>query len=76
MSLLSNLGLQEFIAETDEQVISIATQLAGDLDKLADLRRGLRPRMMASPLCDANSYVRDIEQMYREAWRAWCREQG
>ena len=71
-SILSNLGLTELIAFTPEQYLRIATDLAKDTDRLAGLRRGLRDRMLASPLMDAAGFARDVEAAYRQAWRRWC----
>ena len=42
LSPLTNLGLPELIARTPEQYVQIAADLAGDLPRLADLRRTLR----------------------------------
>ena len=36
------------------------------------LKLNLRPRMAASPLCDADRFVRDLEAAFRTMWRAWC----
>jgi len=71
-SLLSNLGLTELIASNPEQYFQLATQLATDLPRLAQLRSSLRQRMMQSPLCHAPAYARDIERLYRTAWKNWC----
>ena len=48
-----NLGLTELVADTPEQFIAIASDLAGDLPRLAELRKSIRSRMRASPICDA-----------------------
>ena len=72
LSQLTNLGLKELVAQTPEQYIQIATDLAGDLPRLAELRRTLRPRMQASPLMDAPRFARNIEAAYRQMWRNWC----
>jgi predicted O-linked N-acetylglucosamine transferase (SPINDLY family) len=69
LSQLSNLALTELIAWSDEQFVEIAVQLAGDLPRAAELRRTLRPRMMASPLTDADQMARHIEAVYRSIWR-------
>ncbi len=71
-SHLSNVGLTELITDSPEEYVSAAAELAGDLSRLADLRAGLRRRMSASPLCDANRFARDLETAYRGMWRTWC----
>jgi predicted O-linked N-acetylglucosamine transferase (SPINDLY family) len=72
LSCLAPLGLEHLVARSVEDYVSIATRLASDLPRLAELRRTLRPRMIASPLCDAGSYVDDLEAAYRAMWRKWC----
>jgi protein O-GlcNAc transferase len=76
LSQLNNLGLTELIARTPEEYVRIASELAGDLPRLAELRRTLRPRMEASGLMDAAGFTRGIEAAYREMWRAWCAGQS
>jgi protein O-GlcNAc transferase len=71
-SILTNVGLPELIAQTPAEHIRIATGLAGDGDRRAELRRTLRSRMQDSPLRDATGLARDLEGAYREMWRAWC----
>jgi protein O-GlcNAc transferase len=71
-SQLCNLGLEELAAETPEQFVAIATQLAGDLPRLQELRGTLRQRMSRSPLTDAPRFARNMEQAYRQMWRRWC----
>jgi predicted O-linked N-acetylglucosamine transferase (SPINDLY family) len=70
-SQLCNLGLPELAARDDEEFVSIATTLANDLPRLADLRRTLRDRMKQSPLTDAPKFAQNIENAYREMWRTW-----
>jgi protein O-GlcNAc transferase len=71
-SILSNLGLTELIAFTQDQYMQIAIDLAGDQDRMNALRRDMRARMQASPLMDAAGFARDIEAAYRQMWRTWC----
>jgi predicted O-linked N-acetylglucosamine transferase (SPINDLY family) len=71
LSQLTNLGLPELIARTPEQYVQIAADLAGDLPRLAELRRTLRGRMQASPLMDAPRFARNIEAAYRQMWGNW-----
>jgi predicted O-linked N-acetylglucosamine transferase (SPINDLY family) len=72
VSLLSNVGLAELIAETSEQYKQIALGLAADLPRLAELRASQRRRMQDSPLMDADRFARDMEKAYRTMWRTWC----
>ncbi|HTU92377.1 MAG TPA: tetratricopeptide repeat protein [Gemmataceae bacterium] len=71
-SQLSNLGLVELVAESKDQFIEIAKQLAFDLPRLAELRRGLRQQMEQSPLMKAVPFTRAVEEAYRQMWRKWC----
>jgi predicted O-linked N-acetylglucosamine transferase (SPINDLY family) len=73
VSLLSNTGLTELIAQSPEEYVQIATKLAGDLPRLRELHANLRPRLAASPLLDAKTFARDIEAAYRQMWRDYCR---
>ena len=72
LSQLTNLGLPEFVAHAENEYVAIATELAGDLPRLAELRETLRPRMEASVLMDAVRFTRGIENAYRKMWRRWC----
>jgi predicted O-linked N-acetylglucosamine transferase (SPINDLY family) len=72
VSILTNVGLPELIAPTPQQYVQIAADLAGNLPRLAELRRTLRPRMQASVLMDAPRFARNVEAAYRQMWRNWC----
>jgi predicted O-linked N-acetylglucosamine transferase (SPINDLY family) len=72
-SLLSAVGLPDLIARTPEEYVSIAVRLAGDLPRLAELRRTLRGRIRASPLMDGPIFARNIEAAYRRMWQGWRR---
>jgi protein O-GlcNAc transferase len=72
LSQLTNLGMPELIARTEEEFVAIAVRLAGDLEGLAKIRAGLRQRMEQSPLMDAVGFTRGIEAAFREMWRRWC----
>jgi predicted O-linked N-acetylglucosamine transferase (SPINDLY family) len=72
LSILRNLDLPELIANSDQEYISIASALARDQSRLAELRKTLRPRMEASVLMNAPHFARQIEAAYRSMWRQWC----
>jgi predicted O-linked N-acetylglucosamine transferase (SPINDLY family) len=71
-SLLHAVGLPELVAYSEEEYFKIAAGLAGDLPRLAELRRDLRSRMSASVLMDAPRFARNIEVAFRGMWRQWC----
>lgn len=71
-SLLTQIGLPDLLAQTTDDYVNLVVQLAGDSDKLAALRATLRERMTNSPLCDARTFVAQLEEVYRRLWREWC----
>ena len=71
-SVVSNVGLTEWIASSPADYVRRAVRFAGARELLAELRSSLRQRMAASPLMDEERFVRDLEQAYREMWRRWC----
>ncbi|MFA6310852.1 MAG: tetratricopeptide repeat protein [Sterolibacterium sp.] len=71
-SILTTLGLTDWIAETPDAYVSLARQKAEDLVALADLRQRLRPLFGASVIGDPAAYVVAVEQEYRTLWRRWC----
>ena len=68
-SFLGNLDLEELAARDEASYVSIASQLAGDMELLGSLRQELRGRMLRSPLMDSKLYVRDVEELYRKLHR-------
>lgn len=73
-SLLTAVGLEDLVARDAEDLVARAVALAGDPDRLAALRAGMRDRLLASPLCDAERFTRALEGRYRDLWRDWCAE--
>ncbi|MCI0460903.1 MAG: hypothetical protein L0Z62_28475 [Gemmataceae bacterium] len=69
-SVLECLGLGDLVARTEEEYVRVAAGLAGERGRRAELRAGLRARMLASPLCDGESFTRGLEQAYRRLARA------
>jgi predicted O-linked N-acetylglucosamine transferase (SPINDLY family) len=66
VSLLTNAGLPELIANSRAQYVQIAAALARDFERLDQLRISLRRCMLASPLMDARRFTDDLERAYRE----------
>lgn len=69
---LNNLKLTELAAQTEDQFVRIAKELASDLDRLAKLRATLRSTMESSPLMNGKKFADAVATIYREAWRKWC----
>ena len=74
-SLLSNVGLPELAASSDDDYVRIAAELAHDIPRLTELRATLRERMKASPLLNAARFTRNLEAEYRRVWGLWCARQ-
>ncbi|GFO68496.1 hypothetical protein GMLC_20750 [Geomonas limicola] len=64
VTLLAGCGLEELIARTPEAYVELAYRLAGDLDRLQRLRKGLRARLAGSVLCDAAGVTREVEAAF------------
>lgn len=72
VSILSNVGVPECVAQTPDEYVQKAVALAADRQRLVDLRTGLRERMRNSPLCDVAKFVGNLEAAYRDMWQTYC----
>lgn len=70
-SLMINLGLPDWVAQSHEEYIAKAASLARDVQALARLRAGMRQRMQNSPLMDGPGFARGVETAYREMYEKW-----
>jgi predicted O-linked N-acetylglucosamine transferase (SPINDLY family) len=68
VSLLERISLGELAADSEGGYIERAVALAGNLQRLAELRAGLRGRMAGSSITDAAVFTRDLENAYRRMW--------
>lgn len=71
-SLLTAVGLQDWIATDVDAYVELAVAWSRRIEALSDLRRTLRRRYLASPVGDADLYTRAVEAAYRDMWRRWC----
>ena len=71
-SVLKATELSQLIADTPERFVHIAIELASDLERLDQLRSGLRERMRGSALCDGRAFTHLLEAAYRNIWQNWC----
>jgi predicted O-linked N-acetylglucosamine transferase (SPINDLY family) len=69
LGFLTQMDMTELAANSPEDYVARAVALANDRDRLANLRRSLRPAFEASPICDGPKFTRTLEDAYRQMWR-------
>jgi predicted O-linked N-acetylglucosamine transferase (SPINDLY family) len=74
LSILGAVGLQQWVAQDEEDYLARAIAHASDWAALAALRAGLRARVAASPLCDVGGFAAAMEGQFRWMWRQWCKQ--
>ena len=74
LSILSTLGLNELIAQTQEEYVDICVKVATDVAYLQKLRTSMREKMQSSTLMDPGTFTRQLEEIYRKMWEDWCKE--
>jgi protein O-GlcNAc transferase len=76
VSLLTNVGMRDGIAQSVGAYVELAVSLAGDLSRLTEIRRGLRQRMRESPLMDGRRFAADMERAIEWMWEKRCEGGG
>ena len=71
-SFLRTLGRPEWVAASEDEYVAKAVDLAAQVQGLRGQRAELRTAMARSPLCDIETYVRDLEALYRRMWARYC----
>lgn len=71
-SVLTHVGMSDWIAETQEQYISLAQHFSNNLETLASIRKNLRSNVQTSALCNGIACTREVETKLREMWKRWC----
>lgn len=72
VALLGACALQAWIARSPREYVDIACNAAAADGELEKLRVELRPRFLASAVCDRSRFARDIEDAYAAMWTRWC----
>jgi predicted O-linked N-acetylglucosamine transferase (SPINDLY family) len=75
-SILSALGLVDYVAQTQDEYVQIAARLAAADSELDVLRQQLRPRLSASPLTDGARFTAQLEQAYLKMWEEMLSRSG
>jgi predicted O-linked N-acetylglucosamine transferase (SPINDLY family) len=72
LSHLANVGLEDRVAWSRDDYVARGVRWAADLEWLAEMRRGLRARVAASPLCNGPRFAANLLSALRGAWCEWC----
>jgi predicted O-linked N-acetylglucosamine transferase (SPINDLY family) len=71
-SIVSAIGLDDWVAEDDERYVAIARGFAARLSELAALRAKLPSMVASSEAGNTELYTRRAEDAYRRFWRDYC----
>lgn len=74
-SILSAVGLNDCIANTDMEYIAKAVQLAKNKDLLNMLHLELPSAVRQSRLMNGKEYMAELEEAYRGIWEKYCRSE-
>lgn len=64
-SVLSMAGFDEFICETPRQYVNTTCKLASDINRLQEVRKTMREKMVSSALCDSEKFCSEICDIFR-----------
>jgi protein O-GlcNAc transferase len=74
-SILSVVGLDDLVAQSEDEYVKIAIDLAADKTRRLSLRASLRETLSKSPACNGKIFTQGLEDLYREMWQRWCKAQ-
>jgi predicted O-linked N-acetylglucosamine transferase (SPINDLY family) len=66
VSLLSNLGLEKYIAKNVNEYVEKVIKLARNEKELKTLHQTLRLKMLSSDLANSISFTKNIENAYKD----------
>lgn len=72
VGLLANVGLENWIANDEEDYIAKALRLAADIENLAKLRSALRQQALRSPIFDGRRFAIHFVEAMRQMWVEYC----
>ena len=70
-SLMHNLGLPDWVSNSEKEYEDRAVAFAQDIAALSELRTTMRERMQTSPIMDGRSFAQDVENAYQKMWQKW-----
>lgn len=68
VSILANLDMADWIAADEDDYLACAVRHSAAPGRLAQVRQGLRQRMLASPLCDASAFAANLGGALTSMW--------
>ena len=66
--MLGCAGLQDWVADSHDDYVARALQHASGIERLAQLRAGLRQQVLASPLFNAPRFARNLTDALQKIW--------
>lgn len=70
--IMGKVGLDDWVAESEDAFVALARQKASDLTSLAGLRQSLRERLETSPALSSEKVADSVALAFRLMWRTWC----
>jgi predicted O-linked N-acetylglucosamine transferase (SPINDLY family) len=71
-AIVSAVGLLDWVANSNDDYVAIATKFAGMPDHLKALREELPSRIAQSDAGNSLKYTRAVEAAYRTMWADYC----
>jgi predicted O-linked N-acetylglucosamine transferase (SPINDLY family) len=71
-AFITNVGVQEGIAYTDEEYVQWGIRLGADRELRHKIMWQLQQSRRTSPLWDAKAFTRQMEAAYRQMWEIYC----
>ena len=73
-SILTALGREEWIANSEQEYVDKVVALATNTEKLNTIRSSLRKEMETSPIMDHNGFVGELEKTYQSMWEYYVKK--
>jgi len=70
-SILTNAGMEDYVASDESDYVEIAASKASDLKRLSETRLGLRERLSASVLMNESKFVASLEGFFNEVYDSY-----
>ncbi len=73
--ILTRIGLNDWIASDEDELIRLVVSKAADIDGLRNLRNNLRRIMAESILMNRELFVKDLQEAFEAMWAQRCDQQ-